>query len=156
MRFTKHVENRIPVSLIQQANRHNNGSSVHASSMFNGDVNGEVRGWFVDELVNPFEWAYVHPYIDDLPGAEDPRSFTEIRRRGLLVWDIQHNHNSSHSTGYLTIRDRDGGMIRLSRRVDFIITEQEPEIEFLLNSKCPMSKLTAPLFCSRFAISFFA
>lgn len=136
MRFTINVETRIPDVLIEQATGHANGS-VHASSMFNGDRDGEVRGWFEDELVNPLGWDFVHPFMDDLPGPDDPRTFTEaiqneIKHRGLLVWDIQRNH---YSTGYLNICDGDGRRIRLSGRADFIITEPEPDIEFLLKTR---------------------
>ena len=40
--------------------------------MFNDDRDGEVRGWFEEELVNPLEWEFVHPFINDLQRKKSP------------------------------------------------------------------------------------
>lgn len=125
----------IPAGLFVQAARHNNGS-VHASSMFNGDDNGEISEWFHEQLVHPIPWECPHP--DDLPDPEDSRMFDEmikgrIRNLGLRVWDIQRSQNS---TGYLTIRDARGRKILLSGLADFILTDQAAdEADFLFHTQ---------------------
>ena len=124
----------IPRLLFEQAARHRNGS-VHASSMFNGDEDNEVREWFVQELVHPIHWNCPHP--DDLPGPEDSKQFDETIRNGLRdlrlrVWDIQRSQNSA---GYLTIRDRSDRKILLSGLADFILTDQSAdEADFLFHT----------------------
>ena len=116
------LRSQFPEAVVTHASRHQNGS-IHASSVFNGDDDGDLRNWFTQNLVAVTAWECPHS-VDVVP-MDAKRTFREyirpIKALGLKVWDIQ---SDQRATGYLNLTDSDGTRIDLAGRADFLITPE--------------------------------